>query len=516
MENEKQKTIPNRDSNTKSVWQLSADKKQFNFPAHASGTIYDTLIVGGGITGITTALMLQQSGQRCILAEAYNLGYGTTGGTTAHLNTFFDATYPEIKSDFGSDAAKTVADAGKEVFSIITGFIDKYKIDCDFEYKNGYLFSENEKETRQLKEILEASRDAGVQVVEERENGVPIPFEMSLLFKDQGQFHPLKYLIALAEEFVNLGGVICEDTLIRNTTFEDGLHTAQADHTEIKAKNLVYATHIPPGINLLHFRCAPYRSYVLGIKLENDNYPTDLTYDMQEPYHYFRTHVINGQKYLIVGGEDHKTGHDDPQKAFQNLETYARKYYRVASVDYQWSSQYYVPTDGLPYIGELPGGAERTYTATGFNGNGMMFGTLSAKIISEQILGKENPYAALFRPSRVKPVAGFTEFVKENADVAYRFFADRISVEEVESLKTLQLDQGIIINYHDKKLAIYKDLRGNINALSPVCTHAGCIVNFNDAEKTWDCPCHGGRFDIHGKVITGPPTKDLEQIRIFD
>jgi len=501
-----------RDGYTKSPWQADLADSQKSIEQNPSYTC-DTVIIGAGITGITTALMLQKAGQKCIIAEAGSIGYGTTGGTSAHLNTFFDATYPEIESDFGSESAKLVADSGKKAIAAINAFIDEYQIDCDFEYKAAYLYSENDKETKQLKEILASSRNAGVNVVEYEDNGVPVPFDMAIHFTDQAQFHPLKYIRSLAEEFIKLGGIILEDSFVRHSKYQDDLHKVSAGEKTLIAKNLVYATHVPPGLNMFNFRCAAYRSYVLGVRLKNESYPIGLSYDMQEPYHYFRTHEIAGQKYLIIGGEDHKTGHQDPEVAFRELEAYTRKYYHVESVDYKWSSQYYVPVDGLPYIGNS-GADDNTFVATGFNGNGMIFGTLSAIMISDQILGIENPWSELYSPSRSKPIAGFSEFVKENADAAYHFIADRFSAEEIDSVSELMPDQGIVAEIAGKKAAIYKDQYGNITALSPVCTHAGCTVKFNSEEKSWDCPCHGGRYDINGKVITGPPQKDLEKIII--
>jgi glycine/D-amino acid oxidase-like deaminating enzyme/nitrite reductase/ring-hydroxylating ferredoxin subunit len=505
------KIIP-RDSLNQSPWQ-AVDAPATQATADLSG-IADVVIVGAGITGITTALMLQKAGRKCIVLEAANIGFGTTGGTSAHLNTFFDATYPEIESDFGEDAAKLVADSGKEAFDIIKGFVDEYQIDCDFEYKDGFVFSENEKETKQLSAIMESSANAGIAVSESKTNDVPVPFELAIRFAGQGQFHPLKYVTALARAFTDLGGVILESSFVNDTKTKDGIIEVTFGERTIKAANLVYATHMPPGITAFSFRCAPYRSYVLGVKLKDDNYPTGLAYDMQEPYHYFRTHEIDGQQYLIIGGEDHKTGHDDPEQAFANLETYVRQYYQVDSVAFNWSSQYYVPADGLPYIGHLAAAGDHTYIATGFNGNGMMFGSLSAKIIGEQILGIENPYAKLYSPSRIKPVAGFTDFVRENADVAWHFIADRFGGEAIDALSELKREEGKVVELQGTKLAMYKDSKGKVTALSPVCTHAGCIVNFNAAERSWDCPCHGGRFDISGKVISGPPQKDLEQVKL--
>jgi nitrite reductase/ring-hydroxylating ferredoxin subunit len=263
---------------------------------------------------------------------------------------------------------------------------------------------------------------------------------------------------------------------------------------------------------VFNFSCAPYRSYVMAVKLMNDDYPDALVYDMQEPYHYFRSHIIDGQKLLVVGGQDHKTGHEDAEKSFEDLEKYVRKYYQVSSIKYKWSSQYYVPVDGLPYVGHLPFAPDGIYSATGFNGNGMMLGSISAKILSDLVVGKDNKYADLFSTSRIKPIDGFTEFVKENADVTYHFVADRIAVKETDSLKSIQPGNGKVVEYDGKKVAAYRDDKGDIHALSAVCTHAKCIVSWNSEEKSWDCPCHGARYDIDGKILTGPATVNLTKI----
>ena len=505
-------TLTNRDGSNTSLWQLAGHNRDLAIPDEPQ--IYDVLIIGGGITGLSTALNLQRQGKSCIVVEAENIGFGTTGGTSAHLNTFLDATYPEIDSDFGKDTSKLLAAATKRMIESIEFNINELKIDADFSYRDGYLFSQNEKETKELKEIFDSSKEAGIEVTESTENGLPIDFLQSLKFTGQAQFHPIKYITGLAKGFKDLGGKIIEGRFITDSKFADGIHTSVYSDGEIKSKNIIWATHIPPGINLLSLRNAPYRSYVLAVRLKNDDYPACLAYDMQAPYHYFRTHQIGDQQYLLVGGADHKTGHDDPDQAFIDLESYVKEHFDIASIDYRWSSQYYVPVDGLPYIGALPGGAEGTYVATGFNGNGMIFGTLSGEILTDLIIGKENELATILSPSRLKPISGFTEFIKENADVVYHFVADRFGNELIESLNQLPAGEGKVVEFEGEKLAIYKDSEGTVNALSPVCTHAGCIVNWNPSEKSWDCPCHGGRFSIDGEVLTGPPRKALDKIKV--
>ncbi|TDO20156.1 FAD-dependent oxidoreductase [Pedobacter duraquae] len=502
-----QKQINLRDGDCVSLWQ-SEVVSSYSDSALDIAKIFDVVIVGAGITGLTTAILLQQQGKKCILLDGNGVGFGTTGGTTAHLNTFFDTTYPEVEKDFGDGEARLFAEAGKEGIDTIQELTRTYGIACDLEYREGILYSETEKETKQLLEILEASRRAGVDAVETRDNGIPVEMQFAVSFKDQAQFHPLKYCKGLLQEFIDLGGVILDQAFVSEVSSQDDLQIAHVGEQRIAGKSLVYATHVPPGVTIFNFECAAYRSYVLGIKLKNGDYPEALVYDMQEPYHYFRTHEIEGQPYLILGGEDHKTGHENPEQAFKALEDYTRKYYYVESVDYKWSSQYYVPSDGLPFIGLIPG-ESNTYVATGYNGNGMMLGTIAGKLISDLILGKENKYQKLFSPSRIKPVAGFSEFIKENADVAYHFVADRFAAEDIDSFKDLAAGTGAVVDYKGDQLAVYKDDQGKITALNPTCTHAGCTVKFNAEEKSWDCPCHGGRFDLQGQVISGPPRKNL-------
>ncbi len=502
-----------RDGELVSPWQGEGSGKDPK-PGPNPEKTYDCLIIGAGITGITTALMLQDSGKKVLLIDAHHAGYGTTGGTSAHINTFADTTYKETESAFGEDGAKLFAGAVNAGFDIIRKNIEAYNIGCDFEEKPGYVYAEDDEQVKQLEDLYEGTLKVNVPISYVQKIPVPIPFKKAVLLPGQAQFHPLKYLRGLLKAYTKAGGVIAEHTKIETIETENGIHTATSGERTFKSRSIVYATHTPPGINVFSFRCAPYRSYVLAVKLKSDAYPKGLIYDMQDPYHYIRTHEIDGQKLLLVGGNDHKTGHDDPEKAFEDLEKYTRKYFNVSSVKYKWSSQYYIPVDGLPYVGQIPFYSEGIYCATGYNGNGMMLGSISAQILAEAILGKEHPYADLFSTTRIKPVDGFTEFVKENADVVYHFVADRLSVHETDSLKRLKPGTGRVVKFDNRKVAAYRDENGEIHALNPVCTHAACIVNWNAEEKSWDCPCHGARFDIEGRVLNGPADRDLERIEL--
>lgn len=502
--------INTRDGANTSLWQTVTG----NQPPDAGGTntMYDCLVVGAGITGLSTALLLQQSGKKTIIAEAHSVGFGTTGGTSAHINTFADTTFKEAESAFSEEGAKLFAAAIADGFGLISKHVEAYRIDCDYAYKTGYLYAENKDEVKQLADIYKGALKVGVKVQYVNEVPTPVPFRQALAFEEQAQFHPLKYLQGLERAYLNAGGTILENTRVEKIDSKDGMHTATAADRDIRAKAVIYATHMPPNLNVFNFECAPYRSYVMAVKLKSGQYPDALIYDSQEPYHYVRSHTIDGQELLLAGGLDHKTGHDDPEKAFDELEKYIRKYYNVSSVKYKWSSQYYIPVDGLPYIGQLPLAAKGIYCATGYNGNGMMLGSAAAILLSDLVSGKESKYQKLFDPGRIKPVDSFSEFVKENTDVAYHMIADRFGIHETDSLKRLEKGQGKLVEVNGTKIAAYRDDSGNIHALSPVCTHAGCIVNWNPAEKSWDCPCHGARYAIDGQVLTGPATRPLAEI----
>jgi Rieske Fe-S protein len=268
-------------------------------------------------------------------------------------------------------------------------------------------------------------------------------------------------------------------------------------------------------VNLLHFRCAPYRSYAIAVTLNDDAYPDGLAYDMYDPYHYYRTQIIDGKKYLIVGGEDHKTAHEEnTEGCFSRLESHIRKYFDVKEVAFKWSSQYFEPADGLAYIGHLPGNPENVLVATGLGGNGMTYSHIAAITLTDLVVKGNSEYAELFNPNRVKPMAGFANFVKENADVVREFVGGYLSKEKLDSLADLAPGEAKLVKYEGKSLALYKDDEGELHAVSPVCPHAKCSVAWNAAEKSWDCPCHGSRFNANGEVLTGPARQGLETVSI--
>lgn len=502
-----------RDGTKPSVWQNGEGFTAAEIFLRPEG--YDVVVVGGGMTGVMTALELQRLGRKCLLVEAHTLAFGTTGGTTAHLNTLMDTPYTTITKNFGADASKAVASAAADVIDTIEDNIDTLNIACDFERTDAYLFSQDEKESSELEDIFQASRDAGVAVEFVNELPIPTSYQKCMRATDQAKFHPLRYLFALAAEFEKLGGHVLENCMVENVKEVDRGLLVTSSRGNIAANTVVYATHIPPGINILHLRCAPWRSYALALKLAGDRYPEGLMYDMKDPYHYYRTQMIDGEEFLIVGGKDHKTGDtENTNTPFLLLRAHVEGIFDVAEITHQWSSQYFEPADGLPYIGVMPGHSKNVFVATGFGGNGMIYSHVAAKELTSLIVSGNSLFDNLFSPSRIKPIAGFTNFVEHNADVVRHFVGKLLGDDHLEQFSSMAKGDGKVVKLDGESVALSKDLNGVLHAVSSVCTHMKCHVAWNVAELTWDCPCHGARYSMDGKVLTGPASHDLEPVAL--
>jgi glycine/D-amino acid oxidase-like deaminating enzyme/nitrite reductase/ring-hydroxylating ferredoxin subunit len=502
-----------RDSYTISLWQDNATPyKEINKAGDEKA--YDVIIIGAGITGVSTALLLQEEGKKCLLVEAHNIGYGTSGGTTAHLNTLLDIPYYTIQKNFGKEEASQVYTSAEEAINLIKYNVDRFNINCGFQFTDAYLFAQDEDQQKELDQIISTSNECGLAMKETNQIPVSIPFVKAAKAGMQAKFNPLPYIQGLAKAFEELGGIILQDCKV--TEIDNAAHVkVNTNCGTFSATDVIYATHIPPGINLLHLRCVPYRSYAMAVTLPENAYPEGLVYDMYDPYHYYRTQEVNGKKYFIAGGEDHQTGHqENTNQCFLKLESYVRQHFDVQSVEYSWSSQYYESADGLPYIGNLPGQSSHVYVATGFGGNGMTYSSVAALLLQRIILDKKPFNESLFDPNRIKPVAGFSNFISHNADVVKLFLEKLLPGEKLPELAGIAPGEGQIVKYEDKTIALFKGDAGDIHAVSPVCTHMKCNVTWNNAERSWDCPCHGARYDVDGVVLNTPADRDLENIKI--
>lgn len=503
----------NRDGNKTSFWQLTKTADTDHSIKEHSAQHFDAIIVGAGITGVTLAKELQNRGKKCLILEKANAGFGTTGGTTAHINNFFDSSYDEVISNFGEEGAKTLADAAKETVQYIKNNIIKYHISCEYNECSYYLFSAEEKQNDQLDKIFDAHQKVGIETTEVHSIPFTLPFEKAIEIKGQAQFHPLRYINKLIKEFEREGGTFLTDTQVTDFENKDGKVTVSTDKDKsFSADNLVWATHIPPGNNRFSVLLAPYRSYALTARLNNPVPQLAQTADLYDPYHYVRYHKSNDEYFLIVGGFDHMTGDkSDTEKQFSDLIQYTNDHFKYKEIVAQWSSQYYVPADGLAYIGQMPG-ENNIYISTGYNGNGMTFGSMASLIIPDLMEGKTTPLSDLLSPGRIKPVASAKNVLTEVFNASAHFVKDKFSAEKIKDLETLSSGEGKIIKHEGQTIAAYRDAKSELHLLSPICPHTGCNVVWNPSEVTWDCPCHGSRFSIEGELLNGPALSDLTKI----
>jgi glycine/D-amino acid oxidase-like deaminating enzyme/nitrite reductase/ring-hydroxylating ferredoxin subunit len=470
----------------------------------------DVAIVGGGITGITTAALLTAAGRRVVVLEARRIGKGETFKTTAHLTEALDVRYHRLESRFGEAGAKLAAEGQRAAIDRIARFVQELSIACDFRRVPGFLFAERPEEVKELGREAEIALKLGIRVALTDTVPLPFPTRGALRFEDQATIQPRTYLQALTEAVVAQGGQLFENTQVTAIDEGDPCRIV-TERGVVTARAVVVAAHVPVSNRLLlHTKLAAYRSYAVGIEMP---FPTDaLFWDLGDPYHYIRRQRVDGRDFLIVGGEDHKVGEAaDTTEPFKRLEAYVEDRFnrQVAPTDYRWAGQIIESADGLPYVG-LNSASHHVYVATGYSGNGITGGTLAAMVLSEQIQGRQSRWDKLLDATRFKPLASAKAFVSENVDFPKHLLKDRLPLPGAEALEKLEPGEGNVLSLGGRRLAVYRNGNGELSALSPVCTHLGCLVHWNNAEKSWDCPCHGSRFDPHGRVLNGPAVIALE------
>ena len=503
---------------TTSVWMATGDVEAFE-PLAGDATA-DVCVVGAGIAGLTTAYLLAREGRKVVVLDDGVVAGGETARTTAHLVNALDDRYYELERLHGERGARLAAESHTAAVDQIEEIVEREGLECDFERLDGYLCVAPGQSTEQLGHELRATHRAGLTEVEYVER---VPYEgydfgAALRFPYQGQFHILKYMDGLARAFKRLGGRLHTGTHADQIEGGDeGARVTTAGGFVVSSGAVVVATNTPVNdIVSIHTKQAPYRTYVVGARVPTGSVPRMLLWDTEDPYHYVRLQTVKGEAgagthdVLIVGGEDHKTGQaEDFDERFRRLEEWTRERFpSVESFEYRWSGQVMEPVDGLGFIGHNPGDASNVYVATGDSGNGMTHGTIAGMLIRDLILGRPNRWEALYDPSRISLRAS-AEFAKENLNVAAQY-ADHLTGGEVSSADEVAAGSGAIMRRGLSKVAIHRDDTGALHEFSAVCTHLGCVVAWNDREKSWDCPCHGSRFDCRdGHVLNGPAIEGL-------
>ena len=491
------------------------------FPPLDSDARASVCVVGAGMAGMMTAYLLTRAGRSVIVIDDGRIGSGETGRTTAHITAALDDRYYSIEKVHGALGARYAAESHTAAINRIESIVGMEDIDCDFERVDGYLFLGKGDKKSELEEERRAAYDAGlidVSIVDR----APLDFwdtGPALRFPRQAQFHSLKFLSGLARAIVRDGGrIYCGTHADRIEDGEPASVKTSTGHT-ISAESIVVATNTP--VNdwvIIHTKQAAYRTYVIGVEVPRDSVPAGLYWDTPDPYHYLRIQRADvragpdASDILIVGGEDHKTGQkDDAPERFRCLEEWVSERFPMAAhVAYRWSGQIMEPVDYMGFIGKNPGTDQNIYVATGDSGNGITHGAIAGILLTDLITKRKNPWAKLYDPSRVTLRTSPT-FARENANVMVQY-ADWLTGGDVENVESIAPGSGAVLRSGTKKIAVYRDDDGTVHMCSAKCTHLYCVVDWNSTEKTWDCPCHGSRFDPYGKVLNGPAIAPLEPI----
>ena len=500
---------------TMSYWTSTATFT--NYPRLDKDVGADVVIVGGGITGLTAAYLLAHAGKQVVVLERGRCALADTGHTSAHLTMVTDTRLSQLVATFGRSHAQAVWDAGLAAINQIDEIVRAAAIEAEFGWVDGYLHApvngDPAKERESLEDDEALAREFGfdVEIMEE----TPLVGGPGLLVANQARIHPRKYLAGMARASADAGVRIYEHS--EASDFTDSPRAVKANGYTVTGEDIVVATHNPlagvastTGMDLFQTKLALYTSYVVAGRVRKGVVPDALWWDTADPYHYLRVDPHRDFDVVILGGEDHKTGQEsDTEACYRRLAQKLTTIVPGVDIGERWSGQVIETPDGLPYIGPT---AERQYVATGFAGNGLTFGTLGAMMMADAILNRANPWAELFDTSRKVLGRGLWDYVKENVDYPYYKIRDRFAGADTRALRTVKRGEGRIVERNGEKVAAYRDPSGAVTMRSAVCTHMGCVVGWNTAEKTWDCPCHGSRFKATGQVISGPAQSPLAKV----
>ncbi|MBX0305894.1 FAD-dependent oxidoreductase [Haloarcula salinisoli] len=496
-----------------SVWFPTSDRTDYD-PLDGDRSV-DTAVVGGGIAGITTAAKLDAAGQTVAILERDRILDGTTGHTTAKVTSLHGLVYDTLIENFGAENARQYAAANQAAVDDIAATVDRRDIDCGFGRAPAYTYAKSDEDRSKVRSEVNAARRLGLPASYVEETELPYEVDSAVRFDEQAYFHPRQYLLELASDVAAGDGAVFEETTVEGV--EDGTPCrVETDRGTVRADDVVVASHFPVADDALYFsRLRPKRSYVVAARLDGEP-PDGLYYHAGEPYFSVRPHATN-DALVLLGGQNHRTGHgDSTEERYRRLEQQVRERFDVASIAYRWATQDYVSVDQVPFVGKAAPQVSNVYVATGFGGWGMTNGTAAGRLLADEILGRPSATRDVFDPNRFKPLASKSELLSHNTETVRHYIEDYLGSQP--SLDTVDLDPGDagVYEVDDDPLAVYRDDDGEIHARSAVCPHKGCLVAWNDGERSWDCPCHGSRFGVDGEVLDTPAVHGLDDVSLQD
>lgn len=493
-----------------SLWRAKAEKSDFD--SLKNDLDADVVIIGGGITGVTAGYLLGKSGLRVIVLEAMHVGGGTTGFSTGNLYCTVDEYLHRIQSKYGIDTVKKLVRSRNGAIDVIRDCVNEFKIDCELSTVPFHFFAESQDGVKKVEKEAHAAREAGLTASLETEIGLPFKIASAMKMEEQAQFNPMKYMKQLSKAVNGRYCTIYEETKVLGYVENDGTYIVTTENGSVKAKHIILATHTPKGILGIQTLLYPYREYALAYKYDGDMAPGIFWGTDNENKHSIRLYQSGKEKFLLVLGEKHKTGQEQHNlENIERLKNYAATHFGLTGEPaFQWGAQHYRSSDGLPSIGRVDKDGN-VFLASGYSTDGLVYGTLAAMILTDLITNKHNPFEELYSPHRHHPLQSAPSFIKENLNVLAQYFKDVPFMGDLNDRNKIKPGEGKIIEHEGEKLAAYRDENNKLHVCSAVCTHMECIVKWNEAETSWDCPCHGSRFTFEGKVIEGPAIADLPE-----
>lgn len=471
----------------------------------------EVCIIGAGLFGLTTAYYLTLLGKKVTVIEKGKIGQKVSGNTTGKITSQHALFYNHLIKDYGEEYACKYLEANEEAIRNIKDIIEKEKIECDFSERKAYVYTTKQDEVLDIEKEVESANKIGKDAKLVTETDLPFKVKAAIEFDRQAQFHPRKYMLGLAKSILK-ENIIYNFTTVKDVKKEGDIFTVYTDRGIINSKYVVLATHYPiinaPGFHFL--KMYQSTSYIIAIETKS-KLPQGMYINDKPPIYSFRTACYNNKDILLIGGSDHKTGEAIPDNSkYEDLEKKAKELYPDCKVLFKWNTRDCISLDKIPYIGEFSNLMKNMYIGTGFKKWGMTFSNIAAKIVTDMIMGKENKDEEIFTATRLKPIKNRWEMKNMVKESVESIALNKFKIES-HSIDSIENDNGGIIKIDDDNIGIYKDKEGNIYAVNPVCTHLGCLLSWNNIDKTWDCPCHGSRFDYMGRNLYEPAIKDLDR-----